>query len=494
MLNTVINLSSAQKEQKPEKGKSIPPKTGETLPPGKMIGGSAVKKMRRELGNMGGLIEEATGEKAEAAVKPVQEKVGEVEGRVTDLEEKVNRNDNTYNAALGEAVRRKEAAEDALREIDTNTKTLEGVRDEFGEMKTKFVENSGKVEQYKVQVDGIELSVEQLHTHMAGKEKGLDLRVRELEYDTKERIKRIEATAKEKVDEVLNVFLGAMQEFELMQNAQKGINTRLDGVEKGVEGARKTADNALTESETASAAAEKALDVANKAHGNMSEMDSGMHSMRRDLERLSMTPAPTPAAEEAVREPSGVAAMPPAPVEVKNGNGNGKRQIKETLRKNEEKLLEINGQMGDGRAIVEGLIEGTSLKEISETRELTELDISAYEGYDALNKHTQKILGDLTFQLMQVRKQRAELDVVYDAVKRMARTEGCHKELSMPAVEQKTQLENVKRLTSMNVNEIMTNTAEKMEIEINKNSYIMSYIYDGIERVMDSIENKGDGE
>ncbi len=478
----MINLNSTQKPKK-----EISPRSGDTLPPGRKVGidTSKVKALGPALAEgVQHVAEQVADAKAGAVARELGEELESVKGNVEDIQTARR----ASRKKLKDARERLEKTEKKLEETEKSATIAEGIAGghvyAIGEIRGEIEEINLDVNTALSDIAEQDEAIEKLFKRVAEQSEKAD--------GLKECVKAAFRTFKEEIGKAIAKEIDERtNQFEDVREIMEGLKLENKELKGRVEVAEKAAVDASTDADTAKGAVEGALEAIAGIQKTANGASSDVFKLGKDVERLSIAPASTPAAEEAIKEAKGVAKMPPPPVSV-NGN---KKEIRQMLRENEEKFLKINEEMGKARGFVETLIEETSLKEIDEPGEVSEIGVAAYEGYDALNKHTKQLLGDISFQLMQIRKQRVELKVIYDAVKRLARKEGCEKELKTPATAQNTQLENVRKLTSENVAEIIRNTVEKIKSEVNKNNYLMDYITNGLEKVIDSsLEREGEGE
>ena len=465
-------MNEQTEKKKPER-KSTPPERTSN-PPGEMIGGTPTQKLHKTLGNAGVLIESAIVEKVDDAVRPVT-------GEIDELKERLDRNDDNYTAALGEAVSREETAQGGIEAVELNTRTLEGVKDEFGEMKAKFIEHGGKVEEYKVKVDGVELNFEQLREYITIKDKGFEFRAKELEHDFKETVERIKASTKAEVAKLSGVFLEAMKEFELMQ---KGLNKRVGAAEKEAENAKKIVEEARTIAHDVEAHVEGAKDIASDVASRQEDMASEVSGLGRQVDqvRTSMLPPPAPvSAEEEVKEPSGVERMPPPPVK-KVSNG---KEIEATLEENNQILDKREENISNLKELATILLDRHDIEGLKETEAVKPLDITEYQGYEKLTEVSKKRLGKLAEQRTRMREQGAELKAIYEATGRLARRTGVEMKTPPPREAGKIAIENEQELESITINGNIANVIKQISTELKKQERKENIIVEGLKAVMD---------
>jgi len=480
---------SAQTEKKPERKskppserKSVPPERRSSKPP-RIIGGSSTQMLHKkfaDMGNMGCLIEGAITEK-------VGEEVGDVKVKLNEIGERIDRHETAYNAALGEAARREEAAEEALGEIETNTKTLEAVKDEFAEMKKGIAEHKKTVEEHTGKVGVLESSVEDLKTVMEAREKGMEFRARELEHDFKESVGRIREAAESRVKSVEARLAEVLEKFELMEKEQKGIHKRIDTVEDDSRTTRKIADEAAHDSEVAKAAASGALEVAASIQNATNGISSDMHRMGKEVERLSITPPPSATAEEAVGETSGVARIPPPPVRM----GESKKEIEEMLDEIELELDQRRATVLELKEVANILLDVYSVDGIKEAEKAVPVDFTECGGYGKLRDISKKRLDTLAGQITRMREQGAELKAIYEAAGRLARKTGLEVQKLPPREAEELAIERATEFSSITVRGDIERAAGELSRELDKQAHKIEMVHDILNKVA-NVDQEGE--
>jgi len=277
---------------------------------------------------------------------------------------------------------------------------------------------------------------------------------------------------------------------EMLETFSKEVLEELKDVKElggGLVEEQKEIKKELAEAKEASEKAQLAAEGAEETVRSMEDLAKQYNERHDEISgeletfRTSMIPNGAGVAQEYT---AGVDATPPKEAEEpkkeaeeskKKENGNGKK-LPEYIRENSETLA---GQGETARKLmgdVSTLLAAESLDKLK-IREIEKLDISGYEGYDALSKAVKLVLKDVVGQLYEMRHQGALIDAVYDGTLRLIEKKGLEVKMNEPAHGSKVCLEKPLKFkkatdpsdkTKVDAHTAAKETAKGIEIELSK--------------------------
>lgn len=527
----VINLTRQtekpeEKDSKPPERKSrpptasIPPQKGDTLPPGAkpvtkskhiMIGAKAQpegiarvepaedkskikrEKLREGLGTAGRIIEIFV----DGEVKPVK-------GRLDTLENERSRLERHLLTAKQRAKKARSTAERVARDIeeirvenyenlddlDEHDKAIGKLEADVNELKDDIYENLYSIQVFEEQIEKIEREQHELSTLRSIVE-AIYVKVDGFKKGFGKALGGEIANRGREIEDLKDAFGGLLEEFEK-------VKTDAEEAKGAAGGARTAAVNAEEHLKIATQIAEDVI----KRHGQISDdfegLSSDLKGMKKDVERLSMPPAESASeADDYVEEQAGrFASLVPGEVLVVDEEQ--LNTINEKIRSVSEKLDEHEKYISKLEEYVDSLAESEEARERESV--LIGLDISGYEGHDALDEPVIKMMANVAAVVNTMRNQEARVAGLREETKALLKLHGLDKNgvLSNLDGHINGQKNKPEKVTLEKTNEIVdaariaVETLMETERELGKHYDIMIYVNDQLDIVVNKMAGVGE--